>query len=88
MYRQVFLICFHCQTEFAVDRLQLEANADRRCPNCGQPFDYVGLGLIAQALRNLAEAEQTVTFRLPDAQELLQLRRAFGAIWQGARQMG
>jgi predicted Zn finger-like uncharacterized protein len=85
VYRKVYLVCFHCKAEFYVDRMQLEANADRRCPNCMQAFDFVGLGLLAQALRNLAEAEQTLTFRLDPAQELHDLKRTFAAIWQAAQ---
>ena len=80
MYRSATLVCFHCRCEFNVDRLQLEARPERACPNCGQRFDFVGVGLLTEGLRKLEEAGQSVTFRLPEAQEYKQLRRAIASV--------
>lgn len=86
MYRSATLVCFHCKCEFTVDRLQLEAQPDRACPNCGQRFDFVGTGLLAEGLRKLEEASQSLTFRLPEAQEYRQLRLAIASVVTAANE--
>ncbi len=86
MYNRVYLVCFHCKNEFYVDLMQLQAGADRACPNCRQPFDYVGLGLLTQGLQSLNEAAQTVNFRLEEGQQLKLVKRGIRALLQGAQE--
>ena len=88
MYRSATLVCFHCKCEFSVDRIQIEARPERACPNCAQRFDFVGIGLLAEGLRKLDEAAQSITFRLPEAQEYKELRRAITAVVIAARETG
>jgi len=86
VYQSVTLVCFHCKCEFTVDLIQLEARPERVCPNCGQRFDFVGIGLLAEGLRKLQEASQSVTFRLPEAQEYRQLRRTIASVVAAAKE--
>ena len=86
MYTRVFLVCFHCKTEFSLDLLQLQSSPDRACPNCRQPFDYVGLGFLAAGLQNLNQAAQTVNFRLEEVQQLKLLKRGLRALLHGAQE--